>query len=217
MSSRTIEALLNTERLHGNTSSLTREKLLEHFEGIENMRVNYLSLTEKKPLHNPYKHGKQIAKYALNIAKELHLSEGEAIVISCAARFHDIGKIKIDYNILNKPDKLNDEEYEKIKMHSVFGYDLMLPYAYIGTLIKYHHERFDGSGYPEGLKGNKIPLGSRIISVIDAFNAMTHKRPYNNPINLEEAMNELEKNAGTQFDPEVVKIFLSILSKEKTI
>jgi len=210
MDSTIINAILAKEKSLNNP--ITKDNLLEHMDNIEQIRVNHLSLVEKAPSHDPHKHGAQIVRYAKEIANDFGCSAQESALIACAARFHDIGKTRIDNEILNKPFKLSQEEYEEIKQHTIYGQELMYPLKYLSNLVRHHHERFDGKGYPDGLKGNEIPLGSRIISAIDAFNAMTHKRSYNKPMKIEEAIHELKKNSGTQFDPKVIKSFISVLN-----
>lgn len=124
---------------------------------------------------------------------------------------HDIGKVAIDENILNKPGKLIDEEWEKIKRHPEIGYRILSSVNDMAEMSEYvlaHHERWDGKGYPKGLKGEEIPLKSRIIAIADAFDAMTSERAYRSALSKEIAVEELIKNAGIQFDPELVKIFV---------
>jgi HD-GYP domain-containing protein (c-di-GMP phosphodiesterase class II) len=137
--------------------------------------------------------------------------------IEYAALMHDIGKIGIDENILHKPGKLTDEEREIIKKHPAIGNRIIAPVAFlspVAPMVLYHQEWFNGQGYPEGLAGEEIPLGARIVAVIDAYDAITSDRPYRKALSKEIAIEELNKGAGVQFDPKVVKAFLSILSEE---
>jgi HD-GYP domain-containing protein (c-di-GMP phosphodiesterase class II) len=132
---------------------------------------------------------------------------------------HDLGKISVPDHILMKPGKLSEEEMEIIKKHPANGAKIIEPIEplkHARDIIKHHQECFDGTGYPEGLEGENIPLGARIIAVADAFGAMTTDRPYRNALSLEEAVKELKKCSGTQFDPYIVDIFLSILQEKNT-
>lgn len=129
---------------------------------------------------------------------------------------HDIGKIGISDSLLNKPSPLREEEYELIKEHPIIGEQIVkeIKFLELGVpLIRHHHERYDGKGYPDGLEGEKIPLLARILTVADAFDAMVSTRPYRRALTFGEAKKELEQKAGTQFDPRIVKIFCKILDK----
>jgi HD-GYP domain-containing protein (c-di-GMP phosphodiesterase class II) len=133
---------------------------------------------------------------------------------------HDIGKIGISDDILLKKEHLTVEETETIKKHAVIGYNILEPVQFlksVAPMVLYHQEWYDGKGYPEGLEKEEIPLGARIISVIDSYDAMTSDRPYRKAMPLEKAISELKKGSGIQFDPKVVNIFIDILEKEKNI
>jgi len=131
---------------------------------------------------------------------------------------HDIGKIGVSDNVINKPGKLTCEERVLMNKHPEIGYRIamasheLLP---IANYILCHHERYDGKGYPQGLKGEEIPLLSRIIAIVDAYDAMTEDRSYRKAMAMENAIHEIKKNSGTQFDPEIVKIFVGIISEHK--
>jgi len=130
-----------------------------------------------------------------------------------AGLLHDLGKAGVSKSILNKPGKLTEEEYAKIKEHSPLGSMMILSQAealrQLVPIVRHHHERIDGKGYPDGLAGEEIPLEARILAVVDSFDAMTHERAYRKALSLEEAIAELERCAGTQFDPAVVEAFLA--------
>ena len=157
-------------------------------------------------------HADSLAAMAVAVGSRMDLVDGELRMLQYAAVLHDIGKIGIPGNILNKPDKLTREEFETMAQHTIIGeriisrIDYLLP---IARIIRSAHERWDGAGYPDGLGGENIPLAARILLVCDAFDAMTTDRPYRRALPIETALNELKRNAGTQFDPRVVDVFLS--------
>lgn len=162
-------------------------------------------------------HSTRLAEWALHVAGELGLQGSELIDIETAALLHDIGKVGIPDAILNKPGKLTKEEYDLMKKHPEYGWAVLRQVPGMeraSLLILHHHESFDGRGYPGGLKGHEIPTGSRIVSVIDSFDAMVSNRPYRNGLPYEEAERRLVEASGTQFDPEVVKIFLPLARAE---
>ena len=161
-------------------------------------------------------HSVRVAEYSVLIAKQMGFSNKECENLRKAARLHDIGKIAIPDNILNKPSRLTDEEYRIMKSHTMRGAEILNGFTLIehvsdGAL--YHHERYDGKGYPQGLSAEEIPLYGRIIGVADAFDAMTANRIYRNQMDISYVLNELKKGRGTQFDPQVVDIFLRILDE----
>jgi HD-GYP domain-containing protein (c-di-GMP phosphodiesterase class II) len=156
-------------------------------------------------------HTERVSQYCEAIAVEMGLSEKEVSDIKIAGSLHDIGKIMIPPELLNKPGKLTDEEYAIVKRHPETGYQILKSvdeYVSLAKYLLYHHERWDGKGYPEGLSGDAIPLQARIIAVADAYEAMTASRPYQKSKTTDEAKAELRRCAGTQFDPEVVRVFL---------
>lgn len=159
-------------------------------------------------------HSDRVAKYSAFIARRLHFTEDEIKQVSYSGQLHDCGKIGIPGAILNKPEKLNDDEFQTIKSHTVTGYDILkslhsVPSAAIAA--RYHHERYDGMGYPDGLKGEEIPLIARIICVADAFDAMNSTRVYRQKLEHCQIISQLKKNRGKQFDPGVIDLFLDIL------
>jgi len=157
-------------------------------------------------------HTESVSRYCEEIAKAMRLYDKAVQDIKTAGLLHDIGKIMIPYNIINKTEALTKEEKDLVKRHSEIGYQLLRAvddYAHISKYVLHHHESWDGSGYPTGLKGEKIPLVSRIIAVADAFEAMTSERPYRAQKTVKEAVEELQKYAGIRFDPNIVRIFIN--------
>ncbi len=158
-------------------------------------------------------HTARVTSYSTLIAKTLKLSPDERNALELAALLHDVGKIGIPDSILLKPGKLSKKEYAVIKQHPVRGAKIMEPLnkPLVIQGILHHHEKYDGSGYPAGLKGRKIPIISKIITVADAFDAMTTDRPYRKRLSLTEAVRRLKKDAGTHFDPNIVEAFLDVI------
>lgn len=161
-------------------------------------------------------HSLRVSIYSYKIGKELGLSEEECRNLEKAARLHDIGKIGIPDAVLNKPGRLDDKEYAQMKSHVTRGAEILKGFTLIDHVIDgalYHHERYDGKGYPQGLKGEEIPLYGRIIGVADAFDAMTANRVYRKQMDFGYVLNEMKNGRGTQFDPEFVDILLRLIDK----
>ena len=195
---------------------------IENAELYKHMQDTYLgtiqTLARAIDAKDPYTkgHSDRVTRYAVKIAKEMNLSGSTIRNIEYSALIHDIGKIGIQEAILTKKGKLSGTEYEIVKMHPLIGESIITPVKFlngIAPLILYHHEHFNGKGYLEGLRGEAIPLGARIISVADAFDAMTSDRPYRKALTKEEARKELEKASGKKFDPRVIKAFLRLLDR----
>jgi putative nucleotidyltransferase with HDIG domain len=158
-------------------------------------------------------HSARVAKESVNIARYLSLSDAEVQRVWLAGYLHDIGKIGIRETVLNKPGKLDEEEWDLIQQHPVVAGKILGPIPELSDIIDiivHHHERYDGSGYPDGLDGSSIPLGARILSVADAYDALTSRRPYRDALASEEAHRILEAAAGTQFDPVIARAFLDL-------
>ncbi|MDR5659246.1 HD-GYP domain-containing protein [Serpentinicella sp. ANB-PHB4] len=157
------------------------------------------------------KHVSRMEEVAVKIGEKMNMLPNDMSNLKLLVKFHDIGKIGIPDQILKKPGLLTKEEYEEIKKHCEIGYRIIKSVsslAPIAPLALSHHERWDGQGYPQGLKGEEIPLLSRLIAIVDAYDAMTNDRPYKKVLTHEEALAEIQRCSGTQFDPKLVKIFI---------
>jgi response regulator RpfG family c-di-GMP phosphodiesterase len=185
----------------------------------QNIRDNYLETVRAFALaveaKDTYTHGhsENVMKYAVALAHYLCMPEEEIENIKFAGLLHDIGKIGVSEAILNKPDRLTDEEFAEIKKHPGIGAKIIADVPFLGALaplVKYHHEFFDGLGYPEGISGTTIPLGARILSVADAYEAMTSNRPYRKALSPETAIQKLVEAKGKQFDASLVDAFVNV-------
>jgi putative nucleotidyltransferase with HDIG domain len=186
------------------------EEIVELNEGL------LATLSEIIDLRDPYVlgHSKQVSQYATNIAQLLGLNEKQVDLIRRAGLLHDIGKLGISMEILTKPGKLTPDEYETIKEHAALGGDLVnnSPSLHpLVSIIRHHHEYYNGKGYPDKLAGNQILIEARIVAVADAIEAMSSDRPYRKALKPEQVIEELNKHSGSQFDPLVVKIDIKML------
>jgi putative nucleotidyltransferase with HDIG domain len=164
--------------------------------------------------HYTYGHSRRVSNYAVAIAEAIGLLPEKIAILRTAALLHDIGKIGISDELLNRAGPLSDDDWKPVRAHPIRGVSIL---KYVDGLspclsgIQYHHERYDGTGYPSGLVGENIPLDARVIAIGDAYEAMTSPRPYRErTLTHEEALEELERNAGAQFDPELVRVFCSL-------
>ena len=168
---------------------------------------------------DPYTHGHQhrVCQLAVRIAQELKLPEDKVEGIRIASLIHDIGKIGLPTEILSKPTKLTDIEFNLIKAHSQIGYNILnsIDFSYpVANIVLQHHERIDGSGYPNKLKGDKILLEARIIGIADVVEAMSSFRPYRPALGIDKALEEISKNKGILYDPEVVDICIRLVREK---
>ncbi|MDQ0723045.1 MULTISPECIES: diguanylate cyclase [unclassified Paenibacillus] len=206
----------NNVHRHGSNDGMEHEiDLVQDVRDIEQQ----LNLFRYKDM-DTFKHSKRVYKYALDISELLALDNAEKRRFVLGALIHDIGKLEIPWSILNKKDKLTAEEWETIKGHVTWGKKMVITNDRFADLIPYielHHERYDGKGYPYGLKGNEIPRLCRMLTVIDSFDAMTTERPYQETKNVEEAIRELRACSGSQFDPELAELFIRYIEKRTAL
>lgn len=206
---KSIEQMQTIKRINQELSDANDKLEQAYMESIETLRYT----VEAK---DPYTkgHSDRVAEYSVLIGKSLNLSEEELKNLKIGGLFHDIGKIGVPDSILLKESRLDDEEYSQIKNHPLIGVHILSNatiFQDIIPIVKHHHERFDGKGYPSQLSGKDIPYLARIVSIADSFDAMTSKRSYRNALPLEVVKNEFLKNIGTQFDPEIGMVFLDLL------
>ena len=215
-----IRTIRNIWKIESNKQKKEMDKHREQLEEISLQLMQTLSTTIEAKDEYTRGHSYRVAEYSALIARELNWDEDEIRNLKNAAYLHDIGKIGIPDNILNKPVKLTDEELGVIKEHTVIGAEILKNITlidHVKEVARSHHERYDGRGYPDGLKGEEIPLYARIIAVADSFDAMKSRRIYRSPLDDQVVYNEIFQNRGTQFDPELADIFLKLLDEERVI
>jgi HD-GYP domain-containing protein (c-di-GMP phosphodiesterase class II) len=165
-------------------------------------------------------HSEAVVKLTVRVAEALALNPDEVARVETAALLHDVGKVGIPDSILHKDGPLDDNEWVLMKEHPVIGERILRAIPGLGgvaRIVRHEHERWDGDGYPDGISGDQIPIGSRIILACDAYHAMTSDRPYRKAMSHGEALKDLRKNAGTQFDPQVVEALLGCLYGDRTL
>jgi putative nucleotidyltransferase with HDIG domain len=213
----------------GGESTFTIEKIaaqlavaLENSHLYEGMRTLFFStvssLANAIDAKSPWTkgHSERVMRIASRIGRELGLSEPEVEKVRLAGLLHDIGKIGIIEKLLEKPETLDEEEFPPMRLHPEIGVGILKPIEQLEDVrpgVLHHHEHFDGSGYPAGLAGEEIPLLARIVAVADSFDAMLSNRPYKKGLALEDAVKELHRCAGSQFDPRVVAAFCRYLAR----
>ena len=196
--------------------NMFRRKLLEG-SSLHSKIVSSMVATMIERSQETKEHAQRMAVMTKKIAAHMGLSEDEQNKLELLATLHDIGKISIERSILQKPDKLTQSEWEEMRKHPESGYRIAMATPELKPIADYiltHHERWDGKGYPNGLSKNKIPLLSRIISIVDAYDAMTEDRIYRKALSKEEAIQEIKDNAGTQFDPKIAKLFIRLITEQ---
>ncbi len=217
---RIIELDIMLKELDDIVDERTRELSEKERESRElsNQIINALALAVDAKDEYTNGHSQRVAEYAVAIADKLHKDEKYKEELYYMGMLHDIGKIGIPDEIIHKTTKLTDEEYNEIKRHPVIGGEILgtiraMPHLAIGA--RYHHEHFDGSGYPDGLKGAEIPEEARILAVADSYDAMTSTRTYHDTKPQDYARREIEKGRGTQFDPVVADVMLELIDADK--
>ena len=196
------------------------EMLKESKEQLERAYLDTIqSLRYAVEAKDPYTrgHSDRVSEYAVLIGRKMGLPEDEIKTLQIGGLFHDIGKIGVPDTILQKEAKLTDDEYSQIKNHPSIGAHILgeaEAFKDIIPIVKHHHERFDGRGYPSRLSGEEIPLLARITAVADTFDAMTSKRSYRNALDIQYVKEEIERCKGTQFDPKIAEVFLEILNND---
>ncbi|MFO7917111.1 MAG: response regulator [Anaerolineae bacterium] len=195
----------------------TRRRLLDATQDLE--EVSYSDIerwVEDWGIYdqNTWRHAKRVARYARMLGEWLGLLPEELEMLSVAGLLHDVGKLGVDRETLSKEDALTTEEFDEVKLHPAMGSRLLagLPvFSRVVPAIRHHHERFDGQGYPEGLKAEEIPLGARVIAVVDAYDSMVSDRPYRQGLSIEQAVARLRESAGSQLDAHLVEGWLSLI------
>jgi diguanylate cyclase (GGDEF)-like protein/putative nucleotidyltransferase with HDIG domain len=186
-----------------------QKKHAEQIAALHLRTIEALSLAIEAKDHTTHDHLRRVQVYAVEIAKDLGLDDSLLNAIRAAAMLHDIGKLAVPEHILSKPGKLTPEEFEKMKIHPIVGSEILdrvqFPYPVV-PIVRSHHEKWDGTGYPDGLKRESIPIGARILSAVDCFDALASERPYRRAMTPEEAMSKLSSEKGTSFDPRVVEV-----------
>ncbi len=191
------------------------------YEKIERSYYNtVMALASAIEVKDPYTYGhsEKVTDFAMAIGRRMDLNQDQLRTLKYGSTLHDVGKIGISGEVLNKPGPLTDEEFAHVRSHTELGDQIMAPVEFLQEprpIVRSHHERYDGQGFPDGLSGEDIPLMARIVSVADAFEAMLSERPYRRALPFQEAVAELVRNTDSQFDPQVVKVLLEVLKKEK--
>jgi diguanylate cyclase (GGDEF)-like protein/putative nucleotidyltransferase with HDIG domain len=185
------------------------KKHVEEMAALHLRTIEALALAIEAKDHTTHEHLSRVRIYAIELGKELELPAPELEALRAAALLHDIGKLAIPEHIINKPGKLTPEEFEKMKIHPVVGAEILerveFPYPVV-PIVRSHHEKWDGSGYPDGLQGSKIPMGARILAAVDCLDALASDRQYRRALPLDQAMEEVGRLAGKSFDPRVVEV-----------
>ncbi len=202
----------NLEKLNSEVSKLKHERK----KFCEQAAKTLLRALDAKDNYT-FGHSMRVAYYSLALGREYGLNEEELYELELSALFHDIGKIGVPDSVLLKPSRLEEDEFLKMKKHPSLSYEILQDFDVfqeVAVYAKHHHERFDGRGYPDNLKGEDIPLFSRIILIADTFDAMTSTRPYRKGLSYDIAFSELLEFSGSQFDPGLVQVFTKAMSKE---
>jgi putative two-component system response regulator len=200
-----------TELLARVRASLRLSDAITRLEKVQDVLVALANAVEAKDPITEH-HCDRVAERAVALARQLGQTDEQVEAIGYGAVLHDVGKIGIAEAVLLKPGPLTDTERAEMQRHPVIGAGILRPLRLgqlVSPIVRGHHEHWDGSGYPDGLRGEEIPLGARIVSVVDAFDAMTHDRPYRRALSLDQAREEMARCAGSQFDPQLVELLLA--------
>jgi GAF domain-containing protein len=208
-----IEILAELADLAG--AALEHGRRHEHYDTTVHAHVEALAVAMDMRDQRTARHSEDVVELARHVGELLELDEAALTELEFAARLHDVGKIQVPDAVLNKPGPLEPHENEVIRCHATWGAETLarIPgLEAVATVVRFHHERWDGAGYPDGLSGGRIPFGSRIIAVCDAYGAMTADRPYRAAMSAADALDEIRAGAGTQFDPAVVQALVEVLA-----
>jgi HD domain-containing protein/GAF domain-containing protein len=197
-------------------AALDHNRMRQHFDATVQAHVEALAAAMDMRDRRTARHSEDVVQLAREVGGLLELGPASLLELEFAARLHDVGKIQVPDSVLNKPGPLDMAEADVIRRHAAWGSETLsrMPgLEAVATIVRFHHERWDGSGYPNGLSGARIPLASRIISVCDAYGAMTCDRPYRSAMGSRDAVRELKDGAGSQFDPSVVTALIDVLGR----
>jgi len=196
-------------------AALEHERQQHHFDAAVHAHVDALATAMDMRDQRTARHSEDVVALARVVGELLRLEQTSLLELEFAARLHDVGKIQVPDAVLNKPGPLEPHENEVIRCHATWGSETLARVPGLGavaTIVRFHHERWDGAGYPDGLSGSRIPLASRIIAVCDAYGAMTCDRPYRSALQHDDALEEIRSGSGSQFDPVVVEAFVAALA-----
>ena len=215
-----LKTIKNIQKVESRRQRAELNKRRKQMETMSLQMMRTLSTTIEAKDEYTRGHSYRVAEYAALIAEELGWDKKEIRNLKNAAHLHDIGKIGIPDNILNRPTRLTEEEFQVIKEHTVIGAEILKNITlidHVKEVARSHHERYDGMGYPDGLKGEEIPLYARVIAIADCYDAMKSRRIYRNPIGDEVIYNEISRNCGSQFDPKIAGVFLKMLNEGRVV
>ncbi len=189
-----------------------------HYYSLATKKMMDLAIAIEEKDGYTVDHCSRIAKMSMMVGEAMGLSSNQMVRLNMSSFLHDVGKVKVPLSILQKPGKLTSDEWEIMKMHPIYGREILTATNFpllmsAGEIVEQHHERYDGNGYPHGLKGDQISIEAAIISVVDSFDAMTTDRIYKKGRTKEEALEEIKRCSGTMYNPEVVEIFLSLIER----
>ena len=210
---RDVELLEELAELAG--AALDHGRQQQHFDATVHAHVEALAAAMDMRDQRTARHSEDVVDLALQVGRLLDLDPAALLELEFAARLHDVGKIQVPDAVLNKPGPLEPYEDDVIRCHATWGAETLARVPgleAVATVVRFHHERWDGAGYPDGLSGGRIPLASRIIAVCDAYGAMTCDRPYRRALDADEAVEEIRHGSGAQFDPAVVEAFVSVVA-----